>query len=313
VYENLGVCKGPGEILAHLQVGSDCINISKVGKYFNALLNNRTIISARTEKDFIKKASPVLSHIVNKVCVNAKTDSLRWKRVEHNYTKMIDNVLEDIEKDGKPAKVFVLEVKPDQIQDNRTTGYQASSKGNIVHKLDEYRFHLKKFGETIENLNQTSGVLLRTDLDKNMWGSKKVMDIISDVKYDTDLLARDYKKMDCCLERSEDNAQKMQIIAKRRAPVIQAKKIAGNVIENFALMKSFMSELAQVLHRLYIIDGTFKSCVGYPATWFFDGSIFMDFMFEYENLIGHLIKSASLETDTIEPLLVWKIKLTGVE
>ncbi len=311
--ENLGVCKGPGDILAHLHIGSDCLNISKVGSCFSVLMNNRTLMSARSEKEFHKKATPVLSHIVKRACVTAQTDSLRWKRVEHNYTNMIDKVLKNIQKDSKPADFYVLEVKPDEVQDNRTTGYEASSKKNIVERLDEYRVSVKKFGETVENLHKTSSVLLKTDLDKKMWGSKKVMNIIEDVRYEAGILATDLNKIDYCLEHSDESAYKIQKIVSNRIPAIHAKDVAGSVIENFSFIKSFMSEFAQALHKLYIIDTAFKKCVGYPATWFFDGSIFMDFIFEYENLINHLIKSASLEANTIEPLLVWKIKLTGVK
>jgi len=312
MFENLGICKGSGTVLGQIFIDKDCINISKVGRYFYALLNNRAIIAAKSEKEFLKRATPVLSHIVKDVCKNAQQDSARWKPVDKNYTKLVHDVLKNISDDSRPAGVYVLELEPDEVQDNKTTGYEAADRTNLTKRLNVYRASFKKFGETIENVVHTSGILLKTNLDKKMWGSQKVMSILNKVKSDIVLLSNDLDKVDCCLERSDENAYKIQKIISNNIPAAQVKVMAGKVITNFAMLKSLMSELAKVLHRLYVIDNAFKTCIGYPATWFFDGSIFQDFLFEYENLIGHLIKSASLETNTIEPLLVWKIKLTGV-
>jgi hypothetical protein len=57
------------------------------------------------------------------------------------------------------------------------------------------------------------------------------------------------------------------------------------------------------------MDATFQKHTGFPATWFFCSSVFMDFLYEYENLIEHLIKAANIESFLIEPLLV--LKITG--
>jgi hypothetical protein len=90
------------------------------------------------------------------------------------------------------------------------------------------------------------------------------------------------------------------------------KDVVGKIIENFSYLKSFMSRLAQDLQPLYRIDADFKSKVGYPATWFFNPSTFMNFTDEYDTLIDHMVKSASLESNIIEPLFAWKISTGAV-
>jgi len=86
----------------------------------------------------------------------------------------------------------------------------------------------------------------------------------------------------------------------------------SRISENFIPVKNMISSLAQILHRLYDIDWVFKKYTGYPTTWFFNSSVFYDFLYSFENLIKSLIKTASIESGFIEPLLVWKVKTTGV-
>lgn len=307
MYDNLGICKGSGNILAEVKIGSDTMNLSKIGRYFYSLINNRVILKAKSEKDLTTRIQPILSVIIKKMAKKAQLDNIRWKPVDKNYTEMIDNVLKGIDKDLKRVEVFVLKIKPDEVQDNKTTGYQAS-KNNIIDQLENYKRDLVSLTEVIENIHHASEVLLKTDLDKTIWGSKDVMSVFSEIKSSFNKVA--FEKADYYLENSEDNVSKLQSILQNKMTSAQIKDIISKIIENFSLLKSFISELIQRLHKLYIIDDTFKNHMEYPATWFLDNSIFMDFLFEYENLINYLIKFASIETTTIEPLFIRKV--TGV-
>lgn len=305
--DNLGICKGSGDILADIRIGSDIMAISKIGRYFYAMINDRAILKAKSEKDLITRIQPILSVIMKKMAKKAQLDAVRWKPVDKNYTEMIDKVLKGIDKDLKKVEVFVLKIKPDEIQDNRTTGYQAS-KNNIIDRLENYKQDLGNLTEVVENIRHASQVLLKTDLNKTIWGSKDVMNIFNKIKLGFDELS--FEQADYYLESSRDDVSKLQSLLYNKVASEHMKDVVSKIIENFSLLKSFISELIQRLHKLYVIDDAFKTHMEYPATWFLDNSVFMDFLFEYENLINYLIKLTSVETATIEPLFVKK--LTGV-
>lgn len=310
MFENLGVCKGPGTILGQIQMGSETINISKIGRHFYTLLNNRVIMAAKSKQELQSRVIPVLSHIMKNICKISQLNSARWMSVDKRYTEMVVDTIKNISKNLEPVEIYLLEAKPDETQDNRSIF--SKNKRGIVEKLWNYRLSLKKFEETKNNIQEASEVLLKVNLDKNLWGAKNVMSIISEAKSNMVILSNDYETIDNCLERSDKYADQLQTIIKERIASKNLKSIIGNIVENFTILKSFLSELTQVLHRLYGIDKTFKDHVGYPATWFLDSTVFMDFLFEFDSLINHLIKFTKFESSTIEPLLLWKIKLTGV-
>lgn len=310
MFENLGVCKGPGNILGQIQMGTDTISISKIGRHLYALLNNRVIMTAKSKQELQNRVAPVLSHIVKSISKTSQLDSARWKPVDKKYTQMITDTIKSIQKNLEPVEVYLLKSKPDETQDNRSI--LSENKKGIVERLNNYRFSLKKFEETKNNIKEASDVLLRVNLDRKLWGRKEVMKVISEARSGMEVLSNDYETIDSSLERSDEQVKKIQIIINKKIASKIIKSTIGNIIENFAILKSFLSELAQVLHRFYGIDVIFKKHVGYPATWFLDSSVFMDYVFEYDNLVDHLIKFSALESDTIEPLLLWKIKLTGV-
>lgn len=309
--DNLGVCKGPGNVLGQIYIGPESISISKIGRYLYALLNNRIIMAAKSKKELFSRVVPVLSLVIKNLSKRAQLDAARWRVVDKKYTNMITDTIKDISKNLEPVEIYLLNAKPDETQDNRSV--LSTDKRGTVEKLKDYHSNLKKFEETVNDLQHTSGILLKTNLDKKIWGSKKVMSVINDVKSNMKFLSNDYETIDCCLERSDEQIHKMLTIISKKIAMDQIKETTGKIIEKFAVLKSFSSELAQILQRLYGIDSTFKIAVGYPATWFLNGSVFMDFLFEYDNLIDNVIKFASLESTLIEPLLVWKIKLTGVK
>jgi len=309
MFENLGICKGPGTVLGQIQMGSEIVNISKIGRHFYALLNKRVIMAAKSKQELQNRVVPVLSHVMKNVCKTSQLDSARWKPMDKRYTEMIVDTIKGIQKNLEPVEIYLLKAKPDETQDNRSI--LSKSKQGIVEKLHNYRLSLKGFEETKDNIQKASEVLLKVNLDKNLWGAKSVMSIISEAKSSMAVLSNDYETVDSCLEQSDKQADKLQTIVRRRIVSNSLRSTIGNIIENYAVLKSFLSELIQVLHRFYGIDKVFMNQIGYPATWFLDNNVFMDFLFEFDSLINHLIKFTKLESSTIEPLLLWKIKLTG--
>jgi hypothetical protein len=305
--ENLGICRGSGTIFCHLKIGSDGMQLSRNGKNFYVLLNNRTILSAKSEKDFLSKNVPVIVSIVKSMAKKAGLDSMHWLPTTDikKDNKMVSDALNFIQTNLKPAEVFVLQIVPDEIQDQQPK--DASKRPSVIDKLSEYQSDLQTFSTTIDGVRYASETLLRTNLEKKMWGSKEVMDIINGSHSEMDKLAENFEKVEYLIEHSGDWAGIIQTALKRNLKTASIKETAGKTLEGFSFLKSFMSKLAQNLHPLYTIDKDFKARVGYPATWFFNPSTFMNFTFEYENLIDNIIKMASLESEIIEPILVWKM------
>jgi len=320
--DNLGVCKGPGSVLGTLKIGSDDFQISKNGKQYYVLLNNRAILSSKSEKSFVAKSIPVATLMAKRIAKKAGIDQLRWLPTTNpkKDNKMVQDSLDFIQKNLRPAEIFVLQMVPDEIQDQfqSTLSSYISNESDInnkyntnryaeVNKLGEYRNDLKLFDQTLENLKYSSDVLLRTNLEKKMWGGREVQDIIHEAKTEMEELAAEYDTTDCMMEHSDDRARIIEAALNRKLNDDHFKKIAGEIIENFSYIKSFISRMAQNLNSIYSIDKDFKSRIGYPATWFFNPSTFLDFTYEYESLTDHLVKMASLETEIIEPLLIWKM------
>lgn len=305
--EDLGICKGSGEPLCQIRVGRDQILISRTGKMHYASLNNR-IISA--SKDLLTTDLPTLFPVITELCKRAGMDHMKWLPTTNvkKDNKMISDAMKVVKENLRPTEIFVLETVQDEIQDQLPK--EASKKRGILSSLSEYQNSIKDFETTINNIRESSDILLKTVLAKQMWGSKDVMDIINNSRTSMTALTPYYEKIEACFERSDTRVGFIKASFERRIASEQVRNVVSKSIEDFSFLKSFMSKLAQNLQPLYAIDKEFKSRVGYPATWFFNPTTFMDFTDEYENLVRHVIKSASIESEIFEPLLVWK--MTGV-
>ena len=307
--DDLGICKGPGTILCEFRVGSTGVQLSKIGKCFYALVNKRVVLSAKSEKDLLSKGIPVVALIIKNLMKTAQMDEMRWKPLDKNYTHLFDDALKSISETMVPAEVFVLKLKPDEMDDNSTV--DARMYGDEPDSMEDYKSQLKKFSDTVECEKHGAEILLRTNLDKSMWGSKEVMTVLAGIKAEMGPIYEASEMMEGCFEHAGDQIDYVQRCFERKLATGQVNGMIGKVIESFSTVKSYMSGIVQACQGLYTIDKVFKSRVGYPATWFFNGSTYMDFLFDHETMIDHLIKMASIETSVIEPLLVRK--MTGAK
>jgi len=265
---NLGVCKGPGNVLGQIHIGSDSIQVSKIGRHLHILLNNKAIMMARSKKGLFERVVPVLSYVIKNISKTAQLNTVKWRSTNKNYTEMLDGMLKSISENLRPVEMFVLKMKPDEIQDNTKIDKAASftDREAMITNLNYYCFNLKKFGENLTNLRDTSEVLLRTDINKGIWGSKEVMAVLNDVKVEIKSLEDDFEFIEGCLEHSDKYACNLRTTIDQDISTPHTRNIIGNITENFSQLKSFKSVLAQALLPLYKIDASFKSHVGYPAT-----------------------------------------------
>jgi hypothetical protein len=86
-------------------------------------------------------------------------------------------------------------------------------------------------------------------------------------------------------------------------------RASSKLINDFFTIKKAMSNMVHALYDLYDIDWVFKKYAGYPTTWFFNSSIFFNFINGYDTMVENLIKAVKIESDMIEPLFVWNIKV----
>jgi hypothetical protein len=309
--ENIGISKGLGDVLCHMKIGSDNVHISRNGRHYYSSLNNRALIVSKSDKDLFNKGLPVLSAIIAVCCKKAGIEQLKWLPTTDpkKNNQMIGDAMKNITLNLKPIGIMVLDTVQDEIADQPC---KEASKPNIIKGLEAYRGSLNEFGNNIECIKESSNVLLKTVLAKTMWGSKDMMVIINEGKDALGSIATDFNTVEECVEQSENRARMAQGYFQHKMATAQMKDVVGKIIENFSYLKSFMSRLAQDLQPLYRIDADFKSKVGYPATWFFNPSTFMNFTDEYDTLIDHMVKSASLESNIIEPLFAWKISTGAV-
>jgi hypothetical protein len=301
--DNLGVCKGSGKLLCHVRVGSIDLHVSKIGRQLYALVNNRAVITAKSEKEFFSKAMPVISSMIRSIGKRFGQSKVKLQTLDAGSKGLVDNALKFLKDNLKPAEIQVLQAKPDETSDNKFI--EASKQVSLA----DYPEYMSKFSDNVSDVSRSANILLKTNLDRNMWGSKDVMAIINEARDNMAMLNPELEKIESLIEHASAQAKYIQASWNRNTS--ETREIVSRVIEGFSTMKSFMSHLVCASQPLYSIDSVFKSRVGYPATWFFNPSIYMNFLFEHDNLIDHIIKAASVESDVIEPLLIWKVKSTG--
>jgi hypothetical protein len=301
--ETIGVCKGSGKLLCSIRVGSVNLHVSKIGRQLYALVNNRAILTAKSEKEFFSKGLPLVASIIRNVGKRFGQNKVKLHILDAGSKSLVDNALKVLRENLKPAEIQVLQAKPDETPENKFV--EASAKIGLA----DYSKYMGDFSENVNSVSQSANILLKTNLDRSMWGSRDVMAIINDARNNMAMLTPELEKIESLIEHSQAQTKYIQASLNRNTP--DMRETVSRVIEGFSTMKSFMSHLAQSSQPLYSIDSVFKSRVGYPATWFFNPSIYMNFLFEHDNLIDHIIKAASVESDVIEPLLIWKVKSTG--
>jgi len=299
--ENIGVYKSPEKAFCTLKIGQDNLKFTQVGRAYYTFLNNRAILAAKSDKDFLVNSLPVVMAVIKTLARSSQDKVLKMAYTKNKFQEAIDFVEENL----KPTEVSVLKVRPSEIQDNKPPECSA---GDLQKGLFEYKEALTKFAETINNVKQSSDIILRTSLTKKMWGSKDVSSVLDNIKtasskmIDLDIIEADIEKSDYFI-----NGMMGLMSGKYATTIIQKKEVASKIVDKFSNIKSFMSHLAQSLQGLNNIDAVFQKYTGYPATWFVCGSTYMDFLYDYDNLIEHLVKCASIESKVIEPLLVLKI------
>lgn len=296
-----------GKPIGIVEAGPHTIGINGGGRKVFGLLDGRRLTESKSSKEFLEKAAPVLAMIMSNLIQKDEAIRVSAKRKD---SSLLNQVLDSIRKEKEKAEVFVLEIKPDEITENKPKEIKASNRDEILSSMIRYADDLGKFEEAVKETHHMAEILLKTNLPMTMWGGREVANVLSSVKSDLEEMSPYVKRFEYLKESSVKGSEYIaQALRKNLDPSTLMKigvgKVKGKMTENFYEMKGTMSRLAQVLHRLFNADRLFKKHTGYPTTWFFDSSIYYDFLYGFENIISNLIRSAMIEKGTIEPLFVW--------
>jgi hypothetical protein len=299
----LGICKVQGIPQYKFTVGGNFLEVVKQNRTIQSSLNSRVFIRSKTEKDFIDRGLPVFASVLSNVSKRIKEQKIKYACPAGTS---LMSLIDEIKKHLIPTEELFLDSKPDETEGNKPKEVTS----NISEGLRKYRNFLGSIAQNFENLNLMTGSLLRTDIKKSMWGSKEVCSVLNGVRASTSKIAADAEGLDKHLERSFTATKYMVDCFNKPELQKNGQETASRLLEGFSNIKSYASELAQSLYRLKDIDRVCKASTGYPATFMMSSNL-MDFIYEYDTLIDHIVKASVIEADTMEPLLVWKIRTTG--
>jgi len=199
------------------------------------------------------------------------------------FKTIIKQISENIPTDS----VMVLQDKPDEHREN-TPSTDEGVYRRFLNAVPNYRQNISEYTETKNNLLNLSEALCRSKFSSSMWGADKVIRRIASIRDDLKEMKEGEENFDRAVEDIGRNEKRMILFVSGRSKSPEAKKIFGQFGSDFNEIKSFMTRLAMSLARLNRIDGVFKKYTGYPATWFFNPSLFYDFQYNYDTLTDHI-------------------------
>jgi hypothetical protein len=225
---------------------------------------------------------------------------------EKGFADFVKTILDTVNK-SRSEKIRVLEEKPDEREEN-------TSLENAVcaEDLSMYREGLKSFSETFEDAMESSVILLRTVFPRTMWGAKELKSSLSKMKTASAEIYNDKEKFEIAVEQSDSLLGHLAscLFDNAGSPKVAVNSI-DHITTNFLTMKRIMASFLQSFYKLYTSDQLIKKCSGYPATWFFDPSVFYNFLERYEDVSNNLIDISRAVSSVIRPLDTWKSKVTG--
>jgi hypothetical protein len=253
----------------------------------------------------MENTTPILSMLVEEMFPE---NTIRLKT---SNTNLMENLVNRLQNNKKDLEVFLLKLKPDEIVQNKPREIQAAH-NELSGRIKSYRRDILKIADNVKETKHLSDILLRTQLPKTMWGSKGIQKTLSNIQEEMQN-SINIDNFEFHTERAKNASEFLDEVIYKNARLKKEAmdELVKNISNNFFQIKRVIGSMAQNLYALFDIDKTFKKATGYPATWFFDSSIFYDFKYNFENLVKSMIRCARLEADVIGPLFVWKVKATA--
>ena len=176
-----------------------------------------------------------------------------------------------------------------------------------LHELDEFRDNLKVYASCFEDILSLTDVLLKMKLPKNVRGFKELTKIITTTKTATEEMMTNKEQYEIVAEQLDGKIGQVILLIKRNGSIGKLLRPAiDQVINNFGSMKKYSTEILYAFNPLYNVDHMFKKYTEYPATWYFEPSVFYNFTERYKDASDHLIEMAHIESSIIRPLHDWQ-------
>ena len=210
---------------------------------------------------------------------------------------LVKDIIDTVNK-SEQEKIKVLESKPDEMTENSPLEAKLQ-----VGALNKYQSNLKLYSETFDDALSLSEVLLKTNLPKTMWGAKELKASLSKMKTASVNLLTHREAFEAAAEQTDLKlGQIIPCLLDRKMSNRHVEESIDHVITSFRTMKSLMASFMQSFHGLYASDTLFKKHTGYPATWFYDPSVFFNFKERYADISDNLILASRDESSVIRPL-----------
>ncbi|MBE3085417.1 MAG: hypothetical protein IMZ64_04295, partial [Bacteroidetes bacterium] len=221
-------------------------------------------------------------------------------RAGKNYADFLKGILDTVSKSDQ-VRVKVLEEKPDEIAD------QKPKQGSLsMGSLEEFKDEIKTTSDCFFDVLALSEILLKTKLPKNVLSFKELNNVLTKVKIASKGLSENKEHCDLIVERIGTNVGRILIARKNNLNNSTVRKtVHGSVdyvIADFMALKKIMATLVTTHYPLYDVNPMFKKYTDYPATWFFDPSVFYNFSERYKDASDNLINLVRAEASVIKPL-----------
>lgn len=282
--------------------GNDSFDVVTSDKQGQCFFNTVEILETKDLECF----APVVGVLVASAChfPNPKIDI----KSNPSYADFLREMIDTISKSDQ-AKIRVLEEKPDEMTDNKPKEAKFEAKN-----LDGFRDSVKDLYNCIDNTLSLSNVLLKTKLPRNVYSFKILDRILSRLK--TASYELNENKNYCEVASEQIGIKIGQVMAAVSANKIEdtivrttVKNAVDQVVSKFIDMKKSLASLLLDYYNLYAIDKTFKKYTGYPATWYFDPSVYYNFTESYKDVSDNLIETTRIESSVLGPMRNWQTKL----
>jgi hypothetical protein len=280
-----------GSPIAQILSNKDRFDIAQ-DKLMHCYLNSSSLISSKT-------GDTSFCPIVGLLIKSSFSGPTKVKvKSAPSFSEDLKTVLDAINKSDQ-AKVQVLEDKPDEIAGNRPKESKLCQEA-----IQSYQEKMIKFSECYESASGLCNVLLKTTLPKTMWGAKDIKANLSKMKLAS---SENKETFEIAAEQSDFRLGHVtSYLMNKMSNSRTIESSVNNIISNFITMKKMMTSFVHSFHNLYASDQIFKKHTGYPATWFFDPSVFYNFTSRYEDVCENLVEATRAESSVIRPLYAWK-------
>jgi hypothetical protein len=292
-----------GIVVAKVVCGQDTFDVVLGDKAARCYMNGVAVMASKDLNSF----GPIVGMAV--VSSLKTPNAVLSIKGNQTYADFLNGLLDTITKSDQ-IRVEVLKYKPDEIADQKPKqAYRLSDSD-----LEEYKESIRVSSGCLNDVLSLGDILLKTKLPKNAMAFKEINSILSKVRAASTELEKNIEHCELMVERTGTYLGRVMIARNCNLNDPQVKKAVQESIDHvaadFMAMKKLMAFLIMSHYPLYSIDPVMKKYTDYPATWFFDPSVFYNFSERYKDASDNLIDAVRTEASTIQPLYAWKMKVT---